>query len=330
MRRLHSVDIRRVDLEEKAVCTDYPPIWKLTAKRKVMPTHKNQTRLSVLKTYKLYIGGQFPRTESGRYYTVNDADGNPLANACLSSRKDLREAVSAARTAFGSWSGKTAYNRGQILYRMAEVVESRRTEMIRELTDSGSSTTQAKKEVDTCIDTLVHFAGWCDKYQQLFSAVNPVASSHFNFSVPEPMGVVGILAGMRHPLLGLIQPMAAAIAGGNTCVVLAHPDRPLAAISFAEALATSDLPGGVVNILTGKIGELLPWMASHMDVNALLMNRDPATAWKETQITATSNLKRIIPANEKDPLSPYRILDMQEIKTTWHPIENIAPAGSAY
>lgn len=295
-----------------------------------MPIKKNQTRLSVLKTYKLYIGGQFPRTESGRYYTVNDADGNALANACLSSRKDLRDAVTAARSAFGGWSGKSAYNRGQILYRMAEVVEARRTEMIRELTDSGSSTAQAKKEVDACIDTLVHFAGWCDKYHQLFSTVNPVASSHFNFSVPEPMGVVGIMANNEQPLLGLIQPMAAAIAGGNTCVIVAHTDRPLAAISFAEALATSDLPGGVVNILTGKTSELLPWMAGHLDVNAILMSSLDNSAWKETQLAATANLKRIVSLSENDALSPYRILDLQEIKTTWHPIENIASAGSAY
>jgi acyl-CoA reductase-like NAD-dependent aldehyde dehydrogenase len=295
-----------------------------------MPIKKNQTRLSVLKTYKLYIGGQFPRTESGRYYTVSDADGKALANACLSSRKDLRDAVTAARSAFGGWSGKTAYNRGQILYRMAEVVEARRTEMIRELTDSGSSTAQAKKEVDACIDTLVHFAGWCDKYHQLFSTVNPVASSHFNFSVPEPMGVVGIMANNEQPLLGLIQPMAAAIAGGNTCVIVAHTDRPLAAISFTEALATSDLPGGVVNILTGKTSELLPWMAGHLDVNAILMSSKDNSAWKDTQLAATANLKRIVSLSENDALSPYRILDLQEIKTTWHPIENIAPAGSAY
>lgn len=295
-----------------------------------MPIKKNQTRLSVLKTYKLYIGGQFPRTESGRYYTVNDADGNALANACLSSRKDLRDAVTAARSAFGGWSGKTAYNRGQILYRMAEVVEARRIEMIRELTDSGSSTAQAKKEVDACIDTLVHFAGWCDKYHQLFSTVNPVASSHFNFSVPEPMGVVGIITNNVQPLLELIQTMAAAIAGGNTCVIVAHTDRPLAAISFAEALATSDLPGGVVNILTGKTSELLPWMAGHMDVNAILMSSKDKSEWKDTQFAATANLKRIVSLSENDALSPYRILDLQEIKTTWHPIENIASAGSAY
>ena len=295
-----------------------------------MTNKKNSPRLSVLKTYKLYIGGQFPRTESGRYYTVLDGSGIPLANACLSSRKDLRDAVSVARAAFGGWSSRTAYNRGQILYRMAEVVESRRSEMIGELTSSGSTTAQAKKEINACIETLVHYAGWCDKFQQLFSTVNPVASTHFNFSVPEPMGVVGILVNNEAPLLGLIQPLAAALAGGNTCVIVAHTDRPLAAISFAEALATSDLPGGVVNILTGKHNELLPWLAGHMDVNALLMSNRDSSAWKESQLAATANVKRMVPLNENDALSPYRILDLQEIKTTWHPIENIAPAGGTY
>jgi acyl-CoA reductase-like NAD-dependent aldehyde dehydrogenase len=295
-----------------------------------MPSNNKSSRLSVLKTYKLYIGGQFPRTESGRYYVVNDGSGNPLANACLSSRKDLRDAVSAARAAFGGWSGRTAYNRGQILYRMAEVLESRQPEMIRELQQSGSSSAQAKKEITVCIETLIHYAGWCDKYQQLFSTVNPVASSHYNFSVPEPMGVVGIVSSSENALLGLVQAMCVAIAGGNTCVILANTDRPLAAISFAEVLATSDLPGGVVNILTGKGSELLPWMAGHMDVNAVLL--DPSTSVDRAALeqAATVNLKRVITLKKEDILSPYRILDLQEIKTTWHPIENIAPSGAAY
>lgn len=309
---------------------DYPHIWIFTHKRNVMSINAKNNRLSVLKTYKLYIGGQFPRTESGRYYPVIDPSGKPLANACLSSRKDLRDAVSAARVAFGGWSGKTAYNRGQILYRMAEVLEARRAEMIDELTLAGDSRSAATKEIDACLDTLLHFAGWCDKYQSLFSSVNPVASAHYNFSVPEPMGVIGIIAFRSKALLGLIQPMAAAIAGGNTCVIVAQSERPLAAISFAEALATSDLPGGVVNILTGKVAELLPWMAGHMDVNAIVYERTDASLWKELNETATSNLKRIIDGNEKETLSPYRILDLQEIKTTWHPIENIAAAGSTY
>ncbi|MBM3432188.1 MAG: aldehyde dehydrogenase family protein [Bacteroidetes bacterium] len=295
-----------------------------------MPTKNKSTRLSVLKTYKLYIGGQFPRTESGRYYVVNDASGNPLANACLSSRKDLRDAVSAARSAFGGWSGRAAYNRGQILYRMAEVLESRQTEMIRELQQRGASASQAKKEITACIETLIHYAGWCDKFQQLFSSVNPVASSHYNFSVPEPMGVVGIISSSENALLGLVQAMCGVIAGGNTCVIVANTDNPLAAIDFAEVLATSDLPGGVVNILTGNVSELLPWMASHMDINAVLYDPDVKLDREALAQTATGNLKRVIKFNKKDVLSPYRILDLQEIKTTWHPIENIAPSGAAY
>ena len=293
---------------------------------------KNTTspRLSVLKTYKLYIGGQFPRTESGRYYTVTDASGNALANACLASRKDLRDAVSAARAAFAGWSNRAAYNRGQILYRMAEVLEARRSEMIQELIAAGSTAASAKKEIEACIDALIHFAGWCDKFQQLFSTVNPVAPTHFNFSVPEPMGVVGIVASNENALLGLIQAMCPVIAGGNTCVLLANTSQPLAAISFAEILATSDLPGGVVNILTGQHKELLPWMSGHMDVNALLIDSSLPLDKTELERSATENLKRIVYLKGKEALSPYRIFDLQEIKTTWHPIENIAPSGAAY
>lgn len=295
-----------------------------------MANTKSTTRLSVLKTYKLYIGGQFPRTESGRTYVVKDVNGDALANACLASRKDLRDAVSAARAAFSGWSGRTAYNRGQILYRMAEVLESRKAEFHQELQRSGSSLRDVKKEVDASIETLIHYGGWCDKFQQLFSTVNPVASSHFNFSVPEPMGVIGIVSSQTDALLGLIQSMAPAIAGGNTCVIMANTDRPLAAIAFAEALATSDLPGGVVNILTGKKNELLPWMSGHYDVNGLVLdaslNIDTASVEKDS----TTNLKRVIQLKATDPLSPYRILDTQEIKTTWHPIENIAGSGAAY
>lgn len=295
-----------------------------------MANNNSSSRLSVLKTYKLYIGGQFPRTESGRYYTLTDANGKPLANACLASRKDLRDAVSAARAAFGGWSNRAAYNRGQILYRMAEVLESRRLEMIQELMMSGSTRNQAKKEIDTSIETLIHYAGWCDKFQQLFSTVNPVAPTHFNFSVPEPMGVVGIGASIENSLIGLIQAMCPTIAGGNTCVILANPGHPLAAISFAEILATSDLPGGVVNILTGQHKELLPWMSGHMDINALLVDSSAPIDKKVLEASATENLKRIVYLNTKEALSPYRILDLQEIKTTWHPIENIAPSGAAY
>ncbi|MFM7672338.1 MAG: aldehyde dehydrogenase family protein [Bacteroidota bacterium] len=295
-----------------------------------MPKKNLTSRLSVLKTYKLYIGGQFPRTESGRYYVVKGPNEKPIANACLASRKDLRDSVSAARSAFGGWSGRTAYNRGQILYRMAEVLEARRSELIAELQQNGASTREANKELNACVETLIHFAGWCDKFQQLFSTVNPVASSHFNFSVPEPMGVVGIIASSENSLLGLVEAMSPVIAGGNTCVIVANSRYPLPAISFAEALATSDLPGGVVNVLTGSVSELLPWMSGHMDINALLL--DPSTALNETDVkrSATDNLKRVVTLDKKNVLSPYRILDWQEIKTTWHPIENIAPSGAAY
>ena len=295
-----------------------------------MAKTQSTDRLSVLKTYKLYIGGQFPRTESGRYYVVKDPSGKAIANACLSSRKDLRDAVAAARAAFSGWSGRTAYNRGQILYRMAEVMESRRTEFTDELLHTGLTLRVAKKEVDTCIETLIHYAGWCDKYQQLFSTVNPVASSHFNFSVPEPMGVIGIIASQSNALLGLIQTLAPALAGGNTCVIVANSEQPLASITLAEALATSDLPGGVVNILTGKVAELLPWMSGHYDVNALLLDSSLETDLQNIEQAATTNLKRVIRAKTADSLSPYRILDLQEIKTTWHPIENIAGSGAAY
>lgn len=294
-----------------------------------MPSNTS-SRLPVLKTYKLYIGGQFPRTESGRYYVVNGADGKPLANACLASRKDLRDAVAAARSAFSGWQGKTAYNRGQILYRMSEIMESRRSEFEGELIRSGAAKRAASKEIDGCIETLIHYAGWCDKYQQLFSSVNPVASSHFNFSVPEPMGVVGIVAPTTTALLGLIETMAPVIAGGNTCVILAHTERPLPAIAFTEALATSDLPGGVVNMLTGKLTELTPWLVGHMDVNAIVLGALDGLNVQTLEQSSTGNLKRMIHAVDKHDRSPYRILDTQEIKTTWHPIENIASAGAAY
>lgn len=295
-----------------------------------MANTQSSSRLSVLKTYKLYIGGQFPRTESGRYYTVKDAAGKALANACLSSRKDLRDAVSAARAAGSGWSGKTAFNRGQILYRMAEVIEARRLEFIEEIVRSGSGTGDARKEVAACIETLIHYAGWCDKYQQLFSSVNPVASAHFNFSVPEPTGVVAIVASQKNAVLGLVQLMAPAIAGGNTCVVVANTDRPLPAITLAEALATSDLPGGVVNILTGKVAELLPWMSGHYDVNALVLDSSVDADLETVEREAANNLKRVIHTDQTEALSPYRILDTQEIKTTWHPIDNIAGSGAAY
>lgn len=293
------------------------------------------SRIEILKTYKLYIGGQFPRTESGRYYPLTDKKGKVLANICLSSRKDFRNAVVAARGAFAGWSGRNGYNRSQILYRIAEMLEGRKAQFMEELQQQGLSKTAAEKEVALSVDRLVHYAGWCDKYQQLFSTVNPVQSSHFNFSVPEPTGVVAVVAPQDTSLAGLVSVVAPVIAGGNTCVVLASEQKPLCAITFGEVLATSDLPGGVVNILTGQTKELLSHMASHMDVNALVMAAGSAADWKLAQEKAAANVKRTFNWsdtnwNDASAQNPYFIIDLQEVKTTWHPIEQIGAGGAKY
>lgn len=292
------------------------------------------TRLNVLKTYKIYIGGQFPRTESGRFYELKNKKQQIIANVCLSSRKDFRNAVTSARGAFGSWSGRSAFNRSQILYRIAEMLQGRASQFIEELMQQGITKTAAQKEVIQNIDRLVYYAGWCDKYQQIFSAVNPVASSHFNFSVPEPMGVVSIIAPEKSSLLGLVSVIAPCIAGGNTCVVLASESLPLCAITFAEVLATSDLPAGVVNILTGTSKELHSHFSSHMDVNAIVYCRNNQTELKTIAENCSLNVKRFFDWNKdwtKDEnQNPYLIADLQEIKTTWHPIENIGIGGAKY
>jgi acyl-CoA reductase-like NAD-dependent aldehyde dehydrogenase len=295
----------------------------------------SKKRLEVLKTYKIYIGGQFPRTESGRYYVPTNAAGKKLANVCLSSRKDFRDAVVAARSAYGSWSTRTAFNRGQILYRMAEMLEGRKVQFIDELIQQDSSKGKAEKEVNLATDRLIYYAGWCDKYQQLFSAVNPVASSHFNFSVAEPTGVVSVVAPQNDSLLGLVSVIAPVIAGGNTCIVLASETKPLCSVTFAEVLNTSDLPGGVVNILTGKVTELATWFVDHMDVNATIFCENDSEIKKMMQEKSALNLKRVffydkIKWNTEQGQSPYFILDTQEIKTTWHPVENTAGSGSGY
>ena len=292
-------------------------------------------RLAVLKTYKIYIGGQFPRTESGRYYIPVNTAGNKLANVCLSSRKDFRDAVVAARAAFGGWSSRAAFNRGQILYRMAEMLEGRKAQFIEELMEQDATKAKATREVNLAIDRLIYYAGWCDKFQQLFSSVNPVASSHFNFSVPEPTGVVSVIAPQGNSLLGLVSVIAPVIAGGNTCVVLASETKPLCAVTFAEVLHSSDLPGGVVNILTGKPAELASWFVDHMDVNATIYCENDTDTQKMLREKSAVNLKRIyfynkVNWNENEGQSPYFIMDTQEIKTTWHPIENIASAGGGY
>ena len=312
-----------------------------TTKKPIAKIEKEQSngipkkRLEVLKTYKIYVGGKFPRTESGRYYIAENGKGEKLANACLSSRKDFREAVVAARSAFGDWGSRSALNRGQILYRIAEMLEGRKAQFIDELIKQDGTREQAEKEVDLSIDRLIYYAGWCDKFQQLYSTVNPVASSHFNFSVPEPTGVVSIIASQNDSLLGFISVMAPVIAGGNTCVVLASFPKPLCAVTFAEVLNSSDVPGGVVNILTGKISELAPYFADHMDVNAVVFCEDDSAMRKMIQEKGSLNMKRVIFYDRinwltKDGQSPYFIMDTQEIKTTWHPIENIGGPKAGY
>ncbi len=297
--------------------------------------HTPEKRLEVLKTYKIYIGGQFPRTESGRYYIATNKSGKKLANVCLSSRKDFRDAMESARSAFGGWSARAAFNRGQILYRMAEMLEGRKAQFIDELMQQDATKVQAEKEVNLSIDRLIYYAGWCDKYQQIFSSVNPVASSHFNFSVPEPTGVVAIIAPQNDSLLGLVSVVAPVIAGGNTGVVLGSYDKPLCAVTFAEVLNSSDLPAGVVNILTGKAAELAPWFAEHMDVNAVIYCEKDEATQKMFKEKSAVNVKRVVIYDKvtwynEQGQSPYFIYDTQEIKTTWHPIENIGGGGSKY
>ncbi len=251
-------------------------------------------RVPVAKTYKIYIDGKFPRTESGRYFTLTDNDDNIIANLCRGSRKDFRNSVVAARNAVAGWSGATAYLRGQILYRIAEMLEGRAEQFVAELVLQGVSKRRARAEVDATIDRLVYYAGWADKYQQVFSAVNPVASSHFNFSVLEATGVVSVIAPNDSGLLGLVSNIAPAIVGGNTCVVLASETLPLCAVSFAEVLHASDVPAGVVNILTGFRDELTGQFASHMDVNAVIFCDGGADTAKDIQQQAADNIKRVI------------------------------------
>lgn len=286
------------------------------------------SRLDVRKTYKLYIGGKFPRSESGRYLPAKSPRGEHLDNFAHASRKDFRDAVVAARPAAEGWSKATAYNRGQILYRAAEMLQNRAPELINEITRStGAAAAKATREVTAAIDRLVHFAGWTDKYSQVFGSVNPVASSHFNFTTPESTGVVVVLAPDEPSLLGLVSLVAPVIVGGNSAVVVASEKFPLPAATFAEILATSDLPGGVVNILTGKRAELVPHIASHMDVNAIIDGTGDAELGAKLQAGTAINLKRyanhsLAPADwfTAKAEDPYWILDTVEFKTAWHPI----------
>jgi acyl-CoA reductase-like NAD-dependent aldehyde dehydrogenase len=281
-------------------------------------------RIAVRKTYKLYIGGAFPRSESGRSYVVSDASGGFLANAALASRKDARDAVVAARKAFPGWSGATAYNRGQVLYRVAEVLEGRRSQFASEVRlASGATAAQAEAEIDAAIDRWVWYAGWADKIAQVRGAANPVAGPYFNFSVPEPTGVVAVLAPQDSPLLGLVSVIAPAIVSGNTCVVVAAQRAPLPAVTLGEVLATSDVPAGVVNVLTGSVAEIAPWLASHMDVNAIDVTGAPGALADDMAVAAADNLKRVVrlPATDwaAEP-GMERIISYLETKTVWHPI----------
>ena len=282
--------------------------------------------LEVLKTYKIYVGGNFPRTESGRYYKVFDSEKELLANACLCSRKDVRDAVKTARGAFSGWKLRSAYNRGQILYRIAEMMESRRAEFESQLSKIGFTAAEATADVHASIDRLIYYAGWTDKYQQVFGSVNPVASAHFNFSLLDPTGVVGVFAPENSPLLGLISVIAPVIAGGNTCVVLASETYPLPSIIFAEVLNSSDVPGGVVNILTGKKEELAEHFSGHVDVNAMMYtDKLPVEMKKMMDENASTSVKRMVKKPVEDWYSndaegPYFITDFQETKTTWHPV----------
>jgi acyl-CoA reductase-like NAD-dependent aldehyde dehydrogenase len=284
------------------------------------------SRLDVHKTYKLYIGGKFPRTESGRYYSINNTKGDLIANICLASRKDFRNAVVVARKAQQSWADVAALNKGQILYRIAEMLEGRKEQFIAELVLQGETKEAAQSEVDLAIDRLVYYAGWSDKFQQLFSTVNPVSSAHFNFSNLEPVGIVAIIAPEKQSLLGLISMIAPTMVGGNTVIILASESNPLAAISFAEVLNSSDVPDGVVNILTGKKDELIHHMASHMDVNSIIYCGQDQKVIKTISELASENIKRTAFYKKKDwssdeSESPYFIEKTQEIKTTWHPTD---------
>ena len=276
-------------------------------------------RLPVAKTYKLFIDGAFPRSESGRTFAVHGPDGTLLANAAQASRKDLRDAVRTARAAQEGWAARTAYNRGQVLYRVAEMLEGRRTELATLLSYTGLGTEAAEEEVEATIDRWVWYAGWSDKVHHVLGTVNPVAGPYFNFTVPEPTGVVGLVAPARPALLGLVSRLVPAIVGGNTVVVVTGGDASLVAVTLGEVLATSDVPAGVVNVLTGERAELLPWLISHLDVNAVDLTGADDDLEAEVVAQAAANVKRVVFGDVEEE-SPYTIADFMEMKTLWHPI----------
>ncbi len=293
------------------------------------PTRTAPERAEIRKTYKLYIGGKFPRSESGRSYEVSDSRGRFLANAAQGSRKDARDAVLAARSAVKGWAGATAFNRGQVLYRVAELMEGRRAQFVDEVArGEGLTRPQAEKAVSAAIDRWVWYAGWTDKVAQVSGNANPVAGPYFNLSAPEPTGVVAVLAPQDSSLLGLVSVLAPVLVMGNTAVVLTSEDRPLPAVTLAEVLATSDVPGGVVNIITGRTAEVSPWLASHADVNALDLTGAVGVEgleWGALEKAGAETLKRVLrpAANGTDwaatPSGPHRILAFTETKTVWHP-----------
>jgi len=276
-------------------------------------------RLPVAKTYKLFIDGAFPRSESGRTFPVHGPDGTLLANAARASRKDLRDAVRIARAAQEGWAARTAYNRGQVLYRVAEMLEGRRAELASLLSDTGLATEAAEEEVEASIDRWVWYAGWSDKVHHVLGTVNPVAGPYFNFTVPEPTGVVGLVASGRPALLGLVSRLVPAIVGGNAVVVVTGGDASLVAVTLGEVLATSDVPAGVVNVLTGERAELLPWLISHLDVNAVDLTGADDDLEAEVVAEAAANVKRVVFGDVEEE-SPYVIADFMEMKPLWHPI----------
>ena len=294
------------------------------------------SHLMVAKTYKLFVGGAFPRSESGRTYQARDSKGNFMANAALASRKDLRDAVVAARKGYSAWSKATAYNRGQVIYRIAEMLEGRRTEFLELIkTSSGTTSKAATAEVDAAIDRLVHYAGWTDKLAAVLGSSNPVSSPYFSYSAPEPTGVVGILAPPGAPLLGLVSVIAPVITGGNACVVIAAEHDPCVAITFAEVVATSDVPPGVINILTGRSSELAPHLAAHADVNALDLTGADAGLHKKLEQAAAETVKRVYAPKGVPDFAAVpgmgRLRAFLEIKTVWHPTGALSlSGGNAY
>ncbi len=308
---------------QPAVLAGASPVPDTVATRDGGAGPETRSRLDVRKTYKLFIGGAFPRSESGRSYPVAAPGGTLLAHAARASRKDARDAVVAARKAGPGWAGATAYNRGQVLYRVAELLQGRAAQFAEEIVkNEGLSGPKAARTVAEAIDRWVWYAGWPDKVAQVAGAANPVAGPYFNFSVPEPTGVVAVLAPPESGLLGLVSVLAPVIATGNTAVVVASEPAPLPAVTLSEVLATSDVPGGVVNILTGRLGELAPVLAAHMDVNAIDLTGAPADTRAELERLAAGNVKRVFAAGEDwaAPPSPARMLAFLEIKTVWHPV----------